>query len=277
MREKTYAKKSLGQNFLVDQNYIDKIIFALAPQPNQTIVEIGAGRGALTEKLVESGANIIAVELDRDLIPILQEKFQIAENFTLIEADALTLDFKKIAAKNPKSKIQNLRLAANLPYYISTAILQHLIEHRKVFSEMILMFQKEVVERITAEPETKQRGFLTVLVERYFKIEKLFDVPPSAFQPQPKIQSAVVRLITKTNGENKQESEIFRELVSCAFRQKRKTIQNNLKNAEGILQTAFEARGGMKRVLENAEINLQRRAESLSLAEWTKISDLLVK
>lgn len=275
--KKTFAKKSLGQNFLVDQNYINKIIHALAPQPDQRIVEIGAGRGALTEKLVESGANVIAIELDRNLIPDLQNQFKAAENFTLIEADALQINFDELIAENRKPQIENCKLAANLPYYISTAILQHLIEYRNVFSEMILMFQKEVVERITAEPRTKQRGFLTVLVEAFFETEKLFDVPPTAFQPQPKVQSSVVRLITKEGGGNIKDYEIFRELVGNAFRQKRKTIQNNLKNAEKNLQNVIKTSGGLDKILEAAEIEPRRRAESLSLAEWQKLSDLLIK
>lgn len=276
MREKTYAKKSFGQNFLVDQNYINKIISALNPQPNQTIVEIGAGRGALTDKLIESGANIVAIELDRDLIPVLQEKFRTAENFSLIEGDALEINFNTIIPQNPKSKLQNPKLVANLPYYISTAILQHLIEFRNCFSEMILMFQKEVVERITAEPETKQRGFLTVLVQTFFDVEKLFDVPPNAFQPTPKVWSSVVRLITKFN-ENDfiNDEEIFREIISFAFRQKRKTLQNNLKNVQGSLQEKFNKNGGLNKILENTEIDGKRRAETLTLSEWRKLSNSL--
>ena len=277
MREKIYAKKSFGQNFLVDQNYINKIIHALNPQPDQTIVEIGAGRGALTEKLIESGANIVAIELDRDLIPVLQEKFLTSQNFSLIEGDALEINFNKITLQNPKSAIQNPKLVANLPYYISTAILQHLIEYRNTFSEMILMFQKEVVERITAEPETKQRGFLTVLVEAYFTVEKLFDVPPTAFNPAPKIQSSVARLITKKVEQNHSEEKIFRELVSCAFQQKRKTIRNNLKNSQGDLQKKIEKNGGLDKVLEMSEIEPGRRAESLFLLEWQRFCDLIVK
>ncbi|MDQ6788067.1 MAG: 16S rRNA (adenine(1518)-N(6)/adenine(1519)-N(6))-dimethyltransferase RsmA, partial [Acidobacteriota bacterium] len=191
---KPFAKKSFGQNFLVDQNYIDKIIGALNPQKGETIIEIGAGRGALTEKLVESGAKIIAIELDRDLIPLLKNKFGACENFELVEADALKFNFHELTkAKDQKPKT---KLVANLPYYISTAILQRLIEQREAFSEMILMFQREVVERITAQAGNSERGFLTVLVEAYLTTEKLFDVPPAAFRPAPKVQSAVVRLIT---------------------------------------------------------------------------------
>lgn len=261
-----FAKKSFGQNFLADENYIVKIISALDPQPNETIVEIGAGRGALTEKLIESGANVAAIELERDMIAVLQGKFAGKGNFYLIESDALKVDFGELI--NPKSEIENpksAKLVANLPYYISTAILQRLIEYRAVFSEMILMFQREVVERITAPVGNSKRGFLTVLTEAYLETEKLFDVPPNAFRPAPKVWSSVVRLKPKENTEIFEENaDLFRQIVSAAFRQKRKTIINNLKN----LKIAGE---NWSDILEKAEIDASRRAESLSLNEWREL------
>lgn len=251
--KKPFAKKSFGQNFLVDGNYIDKIIRALDPQAGETIIEIGAGRGALTEKLVASGANVVAVELERDMIDVLKEKFRADEKFHLVESDALKVNF---AALSTQHSTLSTKLVANLPYYISTAILQKLIEERNVFSEMILMFQKEVVERITAKVGNSERGFLTVLVENYLDAEKLFDVPPRAFRPAPKVNSAVVRLTGK-------ETEItddnrFREIVSQAFRQKRKTITNNLKANFPNIEDSLTACG----------IETSRRAESLTLEEW---------
>ena len=264
--KKPFAKKSFGQNFLVDQSYIDKIIAALNPQRDEVVIEIGAGRGALTEKLIERSGKVIAVELDRDLIPLLREKFGRFENFRIIEADALKIDFSEI------SKIENkkLKLVANLPYYISTAILQKLIEQRAAFSEMVLMFQREVVRRITAEAGDSERGFLTVLVEASLAAENLFDVPPQAFRPSPKIWSSVARLITKLNNYNEIfNSSIFREVVSCGFSQKRKTILNNLKKLSPELHGKnIDA----KKVLINCEIDSQRRAETLSLEEWKKIA-----
>lgn len=265
---KPFAKKSFGQNFLVDQDYINKIIAALNPQKDETIIEIGPGRGALTEKLVEKKGKVIAVELDKDLIPLLQEKFRQNENFQLIEADALKIDFKELTKlKDQSSKI---KLVANLPYYISTAILQRLIEQRKVFSEMVLMFQREVVERITAEPGNKERGFLTVLAEAYLETEKLFDIPPAAFRPAPKIWSSVVRILPKNNDEIEDEI-LFRELVSAAFQQKRKTIFNNLKNAPKNLCEKFERKGDIEFILNKSAINQIRRAETLTFEEWKSL------
>ena len=256
---KTFAKKSFGQNFLVDRNYISKIIRALNLQPDETIVEIGAGRGALTEMLIESGANVIAIELERGMIAVLHKRFADQENFKLIESDALKIDYADTIS-NPKSQIPNpksAKLVANLPFNISTAILQKLIEQREVFSEMILMFQREVVERITAKAGNSERGFLSVLTEAYLDSENLFVVPPKAFLPAPKVWSAVVRLKPKAAIEIEAE-KLFRKIVSAGFRQKRKTILNNLKSE---LENA-------QKVLGDCGIDKQRRAETLTLEEW---------
>lgn len=258
-RKPIFAKKSFGQNFLVDQNYITKIIAALNPQTGETIIEIGSGRGALTGNLIESGANVIAIELERGMIAVLRQQFGDRENFHLLESDALKIDFRQVIS-NSKSQIPNpksAKLVANLPFNISTAILQKLIEQREHFSEMILMFQREVVERITAKVGSSERGFLTVLTEAYLTAEKLFDVPPNAFLPAPKVWSAVVRLTPKIDTGIENEKS-FRQIVSAGFRQKRKTITNNLKGE-------FKDVG---KILESGEIDAQRRAETLTLDEW---------
>jgi 16S rRNA (adenine1518-N6/adenine1519-N6)-dimethyltransferase len=262
-----FAKKSFGQNFLVDKNYIEKIMAALNPQTGETIIEIGAGRGALTEKLLESGADVIAIELEREMIAVLKEQFADFNNFDLVENDALKIDFHDLIIQKSKIETQKSKLVANLPYNISTAILQKLIEHRAAFSEMILMFQREVVERLTAEAGSRERGFLTVLTEAFLDTEKLFDVPPNAFRPAPKVWSAVVRLKPRA-ADDLRDERLFRELISAGFVQKRKTILNNLKNAPPDLKTKI---GDAERLLEQSKIDAKRRAESLSLAEWKQI------
>lgn len=274
MRTRSYAKKSFGQHFLIDKNYIDKIIRALNPKQDETIVEIGAGRGALTERLLESGANVIAIELDWDLNPALREKFEGKENFILVEKDALRIDFNELKeSSNPQSAIRNpqsKKLVANLPYNISTAILQRLIAQREAFSEMILMFQREVVTRMIAGPGNSERGFLSVLVEAYLDAEKLFDVPREAFRPVPKVWSAVVRLKPKgsTGIEN---DDLFRAMLSAGFAQRRKTIANNLKNAAENLRIE-----NVEKLLADSEIEAKRRAETLTLEEWKRITQNLV-
>ena len=271
-RRTVFAKKSFGQNFLVDQNYISKIIAALNPQNGEVIIEIGAGRGALTEVLVETGANIIAIELERNMIAVLRERFAGQTNFRLVEADALIVDFSELLA--PGGLTCKPKLVANLPFNISTAILQKLIEQRDCFSEMILMFQREVVERITAKVGNSERGFLTVLTEASLTAEKLFDVPPKAFSPAPKVWSAVVRLKPKADDKINNEN-LFREIVSAGFRQKRKTILNNLKNAPPNLREKIERRYDAQMLLEVAGIKPNRRAETLTVEEWKKICFLI--
>src|SRR5262245_43997254 len=165
------AKRSLGQNFLVGSHYPRRIVDSVAPRAGETIVEIGPGRGALTGLLLESGARVIAVELDPELIPGLSRMFSGLDNFKLIEADALKVDYCEIIAPNAAA-----RVVANLPYYISTPIMQRLIEHRRCLSEMTLMLQREVVERITAPPGGKEYGFLSVLEMFFWWCEMLFGV-----------------------------------------------------------------------------------------------------
>jgi len=263
-RKTIFAKKSFGQNFLVDENYIKKIISALDLQENETIIEIGAGRGALTGKLLESGANVTAIELERDMIALLKEKFSSNERFNLIESDALKVNFFDLI--DDKSK-----LVANLPYYISTAILQKLIEQRDCFTQMVLMFQREVVGRITARAGSKERGFLSVFTEAFLESEKLFDVPPNAFRPAPKVWSAVMNLKPKPASEFS-NLELFREIISAGFAQKRKTILNNFKNAPPVLKNKFK---DAEKLLQKCEIEPNRRAETLTLVEWRKIYDVL--
>lgn len=261
-----FAKKSFGQNFLTDQNFINKIISALNPQQGENIIEIGAGRGALTGKLVESGANVLAIELERNMIAVLQDEFADDENFQLIEQDALLSNFEKLT----EDKGKKTKLVANLPYNISTAILQRLIQQRNCFSEMILMFQLEVVSRITAQVGNSERGFLSVLTEAYLDSEKLFDVPPNAFRPAPKVWSAVVRMLPKKS--DIENEDLFREIISIGFAQKRKTILNNLKNSPADLREEF---GDFTKLLEFCQIEPQRRAETLTLGEWKKLTKAL--
>ena len=262
-----YPSKRLGQHFLRDQRIIHRIVDALAPRTGETIIEIGPGTGALTSLLVERSGRLIAVEFDNKLAPLLQERFGGFGNFKLVMADALTVDFcKEILPAN------SVRLVANLPYNISTAILQRLIAQRACIEEMVLMLQREVVERILAPPGTSDRGFISVLVEAYCEAEKLFDVAPGAFRPPPKVWSSVMRLKfrTRINAENTDDGLLW-EVVSAGFAQKRKTILNNLRHASGRLQEILKRNGGASIVLCKANVELQRRAETLTLEEWGRI------
>jgi 16S rRNA (adenine1518-N6/adenine1519-N6)-dimethyltransferase len=247
----------LGQNFLVDRNYVKKIVTALDIARGETVIEIGPGRGALTRELVPLAERVIAIEFDADMVEFLLEAFPGEKDLTLLQQDVLKVDFAGLS-EDAGSSEKPVKLVANLPYYISTAILQHLIDQRLVFSEMVLMFQREVVERIMAPPGSSERGFLTVLVEAYFHVERLFDVPPAAFKPVPKVWSSVVKLRPKSGGEIPDK---FSVVLSTAFSQKRKTIVNNLKSAYSNAVEPLEAAG----------IDARRRAETLTIEEWIRL------
>jgi 16S rRNA (adenine1518-N6/adenine1519-N6)-dimethyltransferase len=261
------AKKRLGQNFLVDETYARRIVAALAPRAGETVVEIGPGRGALTAPLVECGARVVAVEFDRELFAPLRARFGGRENFTLVEADALEVDFCSLAGPAERA-----RVVANLPYNISTAILQRLIEHRRCVKEMVLMLQREVVARITAPAGSTERGYLSVLVEAYCEAEALFDVPPGAFRPAPKVWSSVVRLRARASRPAVGDGRLLWRVVGAGFAQRRKTILNNLRSAPGDLRARVEAAGGAGPLLEAAGVEPSRRAETLTLAEWEAIT-----
>lgn len=267
-------KKKFGQHFLHDENIVGRIMRRVDARSDDTIIEIGAGRGALTAHLLERTPRLIAIEYDRELIPHLRERFGARSNFTLVEADALTVDYLELVGADARA-----RIVANLPYNVGTAILQRLIEQRACFSEMILMLQREVVERITARPsepgrkgnEAGERGYLSVFVEAYCDAERLFDVPPGAFQPPPKVWSSVVRLRPRNNFDLQDEALLW-QIVSAGFAQRRKTIHNNLRNASPDVQDKIDASGmDAGGLLRRAAVDAGRRAETLTLDEWVAI------
>ncbi len=250
------ARKRFGQNFLQDHRVISDILDYAHPQAGEHWVEIGPGLGALTKPLLEKGVKLDVVELDRDLVARLQKQFGGKPNIEIHSADALAFDFSSLAASNEK-----LRVMGNLPYNISTPLMFHLLETTDCIADMIFMLQKEVVDRICAEPGSKQYGRLSVMMQYFCETEWLFDVPPESFDPIPKVVSAIVRLIP--HGEPPVEVGDFKHfarLVTQAFSQRRKTIRNSLKafiDEENIIALGIDA-------------NL--RAESVSLAEFALLS-----
>ena len=183
------ARKRFGQNFLHDQHVIGKIVKAISPKPTDCLVEIGPGMGALTEPLLETSGKLDVVELDRDLIPILRTKFFNYPDFRIHEGDALKFDFNTILEPG-----QRLRIVGNLPYNISTPLIFHFLSHHKMVQDMHFMLQKEVVERLGAVPGNGDYGRLSIMAQYYCKVEPLFIVGPGAFNPPPKVESAIVRL-----------------------------------------------------------------------------------
>ena len=266
------SKRRFGQNFLVDRNVVDRIITAVNPSPAETIIEIGPGRGVLTSGLIEKAGRVVAIEFDRDLVPQLREKFSDVADLRLIEADALTIDFCDVI-----QPAQTARVVANLPYNIATAILQRLIEMRHCINDMTLMLQREVVDRIAAEVGSSERGFLSVLVEAYCEAEKLFDVPPQAFRPRPKVWSTVVHLRVRPQmAVEVKDEELLWKVVSAGFAQRRKTILNNLRDAPESIQELLKKRGGASIVLCDAGIPPLRRAETFALEDWALLVNAMI-
>ena len=254
------ARKRFGQNFLHDPSVIAHIIAAIHPKPEDHLVEIGPGLGALTEEiLVQSGA-LEAIELDRDLIPILRTKFfRYEEKFQIHEADALKFDFSAL-----KTDDRQLRILGNLPYNISTPLIFHLLSFSGLISDMHFMLQKEVVERLAAHPGDSSYGRLSIMAQYFCAVENLFPVPPSAFKPAPKVHSAIVRLIPhKQLPVETSNLPLFQDVVRTAFNQRRKTLRNNLKPLINVEQ------------LTAIDIDPSERPERLSLAEFVRIADTI--
>jgi 16S rRNA (adenine1518-N6/adenine1519-N6)-dimethyltransferase len=221
------ARKRFGQNFLQDATVIHRIESAVAPRESDHLVEIGPGRGALTEALVESGCRLDAIELDRDLRTPLLAAFSVHDNFTLHSADALRFDYSSLRGSTDSPR---LRIAGNLPYNISTPLIFHLLDFAEHVEDMHFMLQLEVVERLTASPTEKHWGRLAIMTQFRCDTEFLFEVPPEAFDPAPKVQSAIVRLTPHREARwpDVQQDALAR-VVQTAFAQRRKTLRNNLK------------------------------------------------
>ncbi len=255
-RPKTHApRKRFGQNFLTDQGVISAIARAINPQKDDNVVEIGPGQGALTDALFESGCAIKAIEIDRDLQSRLRVMF-FNRDFTLFNFDALKFDFNELSDGH-----RDLRIVGNLPYNISTPLIFKLLTHLPIVRDMHFMLQKEVVDRLAARPGNKHWGRLSVMTQVDCDVEHLFDVPPEAFYPQPKVQSAIVRLTPKMTSHRPECSrEELGKLVQLAFAQRRKTLRNNLR---GVIDDS---------VMQRLGIDPTCRAEILTLDQFMDLS-----
>ncbi len=250
------ARKRFGQNFLQDHNIIYNILANIQPQPNDHWIEIGPGMGALTEPLLQENIILDVIELDRDLVQYLKNKFANKKNLTIHGADALNFNFSELSSKGEK-----LRIIGNLPYNISTPLLFHLLDSAFCIEDMHFMLQKEVVDRMCAKPGSKKYGRLSVMMQYHCKTESLFDVPAESFNPIPKVVSAIVKLIPHQTPPVAIESiEKLNKVVTTAFSQRRKTIRNSLKKI--VTEDKIIA----------LDINPELRAESISLLEFAKLS-----
>jgi 16S rRNA (adenine1518-N6/adenine1519-N6)-dimethyltransferase len=254
-------RKRFGQNFLVSPGVIRKIVAAIAPRAGDTLVEIGPGLGALTAPLLERIDCLHVVEIDRDLIARLRERFS-PERLVIHEGDALTFDFGALKGAGP------LKIVGNLPYNISSPLLFHLAEIADRVAEMHFMLQKEVVDRMVAAPGSGDYGRLSVMLQYRFHMERLFVVPPGAFDPAPQVDSAIVRMIPRPRakvslGETAMDEDLFARLVAAAFSQRRKMLRNTLKAFGG--ESLLEAQG----------IAPTARAETLPVDAYVRLSNAL--
>jgi len=253
------ARKRFGQNFLQDHNIIYNILSNIQARSGEHWVEIGPGLGAITEPLLQEKVNLDVVELDRDLVKVLTDRFNHLDNFTIHSADALRFDFASLANKD-----EQLRIIGNLPYNISTPLLFHLLGSTHCIEDMHFMLQKEVVDRMCAEPGSKKYGRLSVMIQYYCEAELVFDVPPESFDPIPKVMSAIVRLMPyKKPPVEIDDIKKLNKVVTTAFSQRRKTLRNSLKKL--ITEDQIIA----------LDINPTLRAESISLAEFARLSHLI--
>lgn len=250
------AKKQLGQHFLADRYYIDKIVMAVNPKDGDRLVEIGPGQGAITLPLLRVHPKMTVIEFDRDLIAPLTAAAEPLGELTIVNRDVLRVDFTELADGQP------IRLVGNLPYNISSPILFHALEHAAVVSDMHFMLQKEVVDRMAAGPGSKVFGRLSVMLQAYCEVTSLFVVPPGAFRPPPKVDSAVVRLVPRDPASiDIKDHKRFAEVVKAAFGQRRKTLRNALNNVVSAEQ--FVAAG----------VRPDARAEQLDVAEFIALAN----
>ncbi len=252
-------KSRLGQNFLIDLNIAQNIIQLANIQPGEPVVEIGPGKGVLTQLLIHQADSLVAIELDPKLSKDLQNRFGDTPSFKLIEGDATKFDYASLGG--------GLKVVSNLPYYAATHIMKRLIDYRNQICSMTLMLQKEVVDRLTAKPGQREYGSLSVFVQYYCEVQRLLEIPNTAFSPKPKIDSSLIGLTPRSQPKVQVESpKLFFKLVNSAFFHKRKMLKNNLKDWEHL----FNQENGQVRL---AGIDLGRRGETLSLEDFADIAN----
>ena len=265
-------KKSFGQNFLTDTNILQKIVDTAEIDKKVNVIEIGPGIGALTEFLAENAAEVMAFEIDDRLVPILADTLRDFDNVTVINQDILKVDLAQYIAefKNPDLPI---KVVANLPYYITTPILMHLIESGIPFSEFVVMMQKEVADRISAQPNTKAYGSLSIAVQYYMTAKVAFIVPRTVFVPAPNVDSAILKMVRRDQpAVAVQDEKFFFKVSKASFVHRRKTLWNNLTSHFGKSE---ETKAKLTAALEQAELSPSVRGEALALADFARLADAL--
>ncbi len=266
-------KKSLGQNFLIDVNILRKIIAFTGINKDSGVIEIGPGIGSLTEQLAIHAGKVIAYELDGRLLPILNETLKKYDNVDIVHLDFLKVDLQKVKATD-FADYKKVHIIANLPYYVTTPILFHILEQYTFIENITVMLQKEVATRIAAQPNTKEYGSLSIAVQYYAHAKLLMDVPKTVFIPQPNVTSSILQLEIRNQPlVNVKDESLFFRIVQASFSHRRKTILNNLhKNFNGNY-----TKEEIDQLLHCVHINSTRRGESLSIEEFASLANVMVE
>lgn len=263
------ANKDLGQNFLVDDSVIENIIEVSEIKSEDFVIEIGPGLGTLTSKLVEKAGKVIAIELDKKMIEILNDRFSLYENFKVINEDVLKVDLNNLI-KNENDKNYTVKIVANLPYYITTPIIMKLLEEKLNINSITVMIQKEVADRLTEIPGGKNTGAITYCVYYYANAQEMMTVPNTSFIPAPKVNSEVIKLdIRKEAPVYLKNEEIFFKVIKASFMQRRKTLLNGLANA------GIASKEKIKTILQQLELNENTRGEQLTIEQFAEIANKL--
>lgn len=268
------AKKSLGQNFIIDTNILHKIVEAGSVDKDTIVIEVGPGIGALTEQIAKIAKHVYAFEIDQRLLPVLDDTLSPYDNITVLNEDILEVDLSRFFEEQAINR-ERVVVMANLPYYITTPIIINFLESSVNVDQMIFMIQKEVAERIAAEPSTKAYGSLSIAVQYYAEAETLFIVPKTVFRPQPNVESAIIRLnILHEPAADVTNEKYFFTLTRSSFAQRRKTLWNNLKIAYG---KEPETQEKLKVALDEAGIDSKRRGETLTIQEFADLANAMIK
>ncbi len=269
---KIKANKDLGQNFLINDDVIEKIIEKSQIEKNDLIIEIGPGLGVLTNLLLERSDNVVAIELDKRMVEIISKRFILKNNLQIINEDVLKVDLNKLINERKKqTNINKVKIVANLPYYISTPIIMKLLEEKLEIDEIIVMVQKEVAQRLVAKTGTKDVGAITYAVEYFSEAEKVIDVPKESFIPSPKVESAVIKLKIRKEAyvQVKDEKMLF-NIIQKSFSQRRKTLVNALVNGKIV-----ESKEKAEKIIKELNINENIRGEKLTLEDFARICNTI--
>ena len=267
------ANKSLGQNFLINDEAVENIVGKAKISKEDLVIEIGPGLGTLTKELLERAGKVVAVELDKRMIEILTDRFKLYNNFELINEDVLKVDLNQLIQKNIRENIKNVKIVANLPYYITTPIIMKLLEEKLPIDSITVMIQKEVADRLTEKPGGKDSGAITYSVYYYAQAQEVLKVMPNSFIPEPAVESKVIQLkIRKESIVNVEDEKLMFKIIKYAFMQRRKTLVNALEKTD-----IFNSKQQVVEMLKKLELNDKIRGEALSLENYADIANFVTK